>query len=73
VQLHSGLAERGPDRGVVLEIPGQPVELVDHEAVDARVLGQTGKHGLELRPVGGAGGLTWVDVFVGELPAAVGL
>jgi hypothetical protein len=53
MQLHAGLPKPGADGGVVLKVTGDPIELVDHEAVDARVLGQAGQHGLELRPVGG--------------------
>jgi hypothetical protein len=34
VKLHACLTERGADRGVVLEVPGEPIELVDHQAVD---------------------------------------
>jgi hypothetical protein len=35
---------------VVLEVPGEAIELVDYQAVDARILGQAGEHRLELRP-----------------------
>lgn len=71
VQPHAGLPERGPNRGVVLEVPGEAIELVDHEAVDAGVLPEARQHGLELWPVGGTSRLPAVDVFVGELPALV--
>jgi len=57
---------------VVLEVPGKPVELVDHEEVDARILSEPGEHRLELRPVDAPRGLAPVDVVVGELPATIG-
>lgn len=57
---------------MVLEVAGEPVELVDDEAVDASVFRQTCQHGLELGPVGGAGRLATIDVRVGELPALIG-
>jgi hypothetical protein len=72
VQLHACLPKRGANCCVVLEVPGQPIELVDHKAVDAGVLGQTCQHRLELRPDGGPGRLAPIDVLVGELPAAIG-
>jgi hypothetical protein len=55
VKLHAGLAKGGTDRGVVLQVPGEAIELVHHQAVDARVLGETRQHRLELRPVGSPG------------------
>jgi len=72
VKLDAGLSQRGPDGGVVLEVAGEAIELVDHETVDAWILGKAGEHGLELGSVGGAGRLAAVDVLVGELPAPVG-
>jgi hypothetical protein len=72
VRLDAGLAEHGTDRGVVLKVPGEAIELVDHEGVYRRVLGETGEHRLELRSVGGAGRLAAVDELVRELPASIG-
>jgi len=57
---------------MVLEVPGEAIELVDHQAVDAGVLPQARKHGLELWPDGGASRLPTIDVLVSELPVAVG-
>jgi len=72
VKLNVRLAKGGSDGGVVLEVAGQPIELVDNEAVDGWVIREASQHGLELRPVGAAGRFPSVHVLVGELPTLIG-
>jgi len=60
-----------PYGDVVFHVAGEAVDLVDHDCVDIGVLGDAGEHLLQLRPVGGAGGLAAVGVLVDEVPALV--
>lgn len=70
-QRDSGAAQRGADGDVVFDVAREPVDLVDHDGVHVAVLSDPRQHGLQLRAVGGAGGLATVGVFVGDGPALV--
>jgi hypothetical protein len=59
------------DRDVVLDVAGQPVDLVDHDDVDVAVPFDPLQHLEQLGPVGGTGGLAAVDVLVDQRPPLI--
>src|SRR5690349_15601283 len=72
--MHALLGEQQPDLHVVLAVARQPVELVDEDVLDVGVFLDAGEHGLQSRPIGGAGALAAVDELIDELhPELCGL
>lgn len=65
-QLDAEAAELGADGDVVVEVSGEPVELVDHDHVGVALLADALEHGLELGPVVGAGAFALFDVPVDD-------
>jgi len=70
-QADAQLLHPGLDGGVVSEVPGQPVDLVDHEMGDVPVLVEHGHHRLEGRAVVCPAGLAQLGELVLDDPALV--